>query len=87
MTKSRMVLIPRRRTSEISVSISATVPIGRIDGFEVGDVVAHVGLRGGVNGREPTLCQRRGRAGKSSEGRMPGMSPRPSLLESLYDEG
>jgi hypothetical protein len=67
--------------------MSAMVPKGRIDGFEVGDVVAHVGLRGGVSRREPTLYQRQGRAGKSSVGRMLGVSPRPSLLESLYDEG
>jgi hypothetical protein len=53
MTKSRMILIPRRWTSEISVSMSAIGPKGRIDGFEVGDVVAHVGLRGGVSGGEP----------------------------------
>ena len=83
MTKSRMILIPRRWTFEISASMSAMVPKGRIDGFEVGDVVAHVGLRGGVS-REPILHQR---AGKSSVGRMLGVSPRPSLLESLYDEG
>jgi hypothetical protein len=26
---------------------------GRIDGFEAGDVIGHVSLRGGVSGREP----------------------------------
>lgn len=64
MTKSRMILIPRRWTFEISASMSAMVPKGRIDGFDVGDVVAHVGLRGGVS-REPILYPR---AGKSSVG-------------------
>jgi hypothetical protein len=52
MTKSGMFLIPRRWTSEIRIHVGHDSK-GRIDGFEVGDVVAHIGLAGRRKWGEP----------------------------------